>query len=1363
MAADYISPDKVVGSFFNRTSRNADISGNVPSDHLVKEDGRMGRRTADKVKIHDDIQHKGWCFTGNGASSLIEKDIVGISSSSTLSISSISIGLFHFLVYIPDTLTDQGNQKLFGRGNDIGIQIRTSSSGLSIRVRGNYRPYWLYEFEDGSYKLNDWNWISVYRDGSNTTDTTLSSANEAVKVWINGTQLNNLTTANPGTQSAGNSAVEWRLFDWSHVDSGFNPANYVSLFTFFGMVYPFDQGPDLSVVTDIHNSSFSLKNIETLYVPNADIGCYCGGGAQNTICFGRLVESPNDGDVYVNNDLPGFIDDTILTPYSIVNEQGYNVAGPSYFKHAYVADNHAQRTPAWASFMADADFSIAFKVNISTLLDGNVYDIVSNSGGTSSGVYLLITGGKIQITVTKSISNTRTVISRDLRDGLDHDILVVHEVNSLQCRIYVDGLEEPYGEQVTGVGGNLYNPNTSWVIGKYAASAGDRNFKGYIRAVAFYNSALTPATLKTANPVAQPQISSDGTVTDLAGGSTWTSNNLDNTDLVPADSTGLYDTLGHRLLDYPGRLAPRIQMVNAPAIKLNATDQALIIPTPILLQGIGKSFTVSLRVCLDQISRSNYFVSGGSNACLRKLSGTPDNTLQLSGNTGVTTFTFANDLPVQKWFTLVLVADIDTSSYNVFVDGVSSIEGYQVRTNNVEFNHIGTNANAFQQSIEGLFCDFRAFSRILSNEEITELNNGVSELRGDLTDLPMSEGNGSAIFDVSGNNNHGEIINPVLPDVWGKQDVFHYNFYKGFIKSLKNMDGVEAFFDFTDIDAYTFDESGQITSVRDTANDYQLINTHADTRFENGALTLKGNRLSIEGSHFLSTLNTFDIFIRGEFKLPYSSQTDFLVVSNNTNAETWTIGKHPIPTIPNVYYDAASATTAYSGNIEVTHVILDQELGYNIKYDGTNLYTGRDTNSLTDHGATSKPADNPLLTRIDFGIDGSQKYLIVFNRNVTDQERLFVNAFMESGLAPAGAVNGVVDQRGYEETNQFNGASDIQFPEIPEIPVDLRGKELTHKEIEGLVYAGRVLNSNRDVALFRDKVKSIHFQRKGSGLILDDYPATCPSTALQKIHSDFTGNILTVRNEDNLQDASFGFDQYGRLPEADIVDHLNGTANGRVTSYYFQDINHSGLAYTQSVLAEMPFIAKSGAIQKDSRGLPALRFDGAQSLAYESQTAFKPMHDGSRGVQVIGFQVDESQDDFWVVGNTDFQGQVGFEFFGDAFNQDKAHFIVRTNTSSSAIQDLNIPILMGEYNRIVNYIDPSNPVAIERHRALINELERAANTYTELPHTGNTEDGTTSVGAFGVREMQGYINELIFIGDHKADMLKLSRSLMFMP
>jgi len=54
-------------------------------------------------------------------------------------------------------------------------------------------------------------------------------------------------------------------------------------------------------------------------------------------------------------------------------------------------------------------------------------------------------------------------------------------------------------------------------------------------------------------------------------------------------------------------------------------------------------------------------------------------------------------------------------------------------------------------------------------------------LLSDGTHLPCAEGNGTTVFDASGNGNHGILINGVS---WTKQDIYHYNFEKGFYENV---------------------------------------------------------------------------------------------------------------------------------------------------------------------------------------------------------------------------------------------------------------------------------------------------------------------------------------------------------------------------------------------------------------------------------------------------------------------------------------------------------------------------------------------------------------------------------------------------
>lgn len=1342
MAANNISTEKVDALFFNKENRRGDISGNIPSDHSVTRNRRRGRRTKDKVKIQDDEQFTGRAYQVSTADASCIKGSVGFGVDNgevgTLSIwfklNSINTGTFFHGVY--DT-------------------VRLWNSGTQIKLDGNTNaPGTPAIFDIPIVKVNTWYHLVVFLDG----------VNDQAKVWLNGVE-----------SASGNQVIIPELSALVRIGI-YHSLSSINLDGHIAHVGRWSRELSQQEVEDLYRFDIPTSQID-FYLPLEQ-----SGDDENVLSIVPGVNSFT-AENFVSGD---WVEDSEF-PYSHLNKMGYNdykgltLNGTDQYLSLSSNDIYSGQTGI-GDFLV---IQIVLKLDTLPVINDHIFSTYNASDSDFNIFTTVQPTGQFRISIDTliggSTSSDELTSTSSIVDGTLKRVTALMDIRSGETqrwRIYINGALDIENDIASGLNGYNQNhiPTSIGRLGDYTANS-NFHFGGDIYSISIYN-ASNPLSLTQVEELASKGVIStnpshewvfdneSGVYPDVYGGITATlQNQLDGmlkSTVLPAALSGDKDLTGV-LLKYKGELAPRIQLVNAPCVVLNGTDQSINLPDETQVAG-GQDTTFWFKVKIDPES-GDYTVFGSGDLSLFRWS-TSNTTIRLRGhtNSAENIMTFPHSIRTGEWQDIVLIRRVSDSKFTCYINGVQNTEGY-ISVNSGNSFRIDSLGEGSTRWTDGEISLFGKWFRSFSLAEIQALPTRLPSLNSVEHLYVFSEGNGTTIYDVSGNNNHGEVINAVLPDIWGTQNVYHYNFFKGFVKSLKNMDGVEAFFDFTSIDSYTFNPDGSVATITDQVNKYVLSNTHSDSIYSNNELSLTGNYLEIDGDHFLRNLDQFEIFLRCSFKPSATSGTAFLYLNQGDNNEVWQVGKHPIGSFKRIFYNADSDTPAHDdAQVELaTFDFFDEYINYSIKHDGSNLFSSSDSNTLVDAGITIKPKDNPLLNHLNFGVEGSQKYLIVFNRNVTDDERFFINAFMESGLAPEGALSGLADKRGYEVTGQYNGASDIQFPDVPEVPADLRGNTFTKKEVEGLVYAGRVLSSDKDLVLFREKVESIHFQRKGSGLILDDYPATCPSTALQKIHSDFEGNILTVRNEDNLQDASFGFDQYGRLPEADIVDHLNGAANGRVTSYYFQDVNHAGAGYTQSELSKMPYIAKSGVIQKDSRGLPALRFDGAQSLEYESQTAFKSMHDGSRGVQVIGFQVDEGQGDFWLVGNTDFQGQVGFEFFGDVFNQDKLHFIIRTNTSGSAIQDLDIPVFIGEYNRLINYIDPSNPVAIERHIVLVNELESAANTATELPDAGNTEDGTTSVGALGIREMEGYINELIFIGDHKADMLKLSRSLMFMP
>lgn len=334
--------DKVVAQYFSKYGSNANIKGEVFSSAFTT-DKKIGRRFTRQdsssntisERINDDIQNKGYCVTANNTSYLQEPDVWS-SGNSTLAISSSTQTVFSFLVYLPDTLVGQGYQKLYGRSNDLGIQILTTSNGLSVKVQGNYRPFWLYEFTDVPYKLDNWNWITVFRDSRDGAynDTTLDETNTSVKLWVNGLQSPDLTnTANTNRRGgAGNSAVEWTLLNWSHVDNGLNAAEHISLFCFLADNKTTSEGNiDLTKIPLIHNSTFNLETVENLYKPFSLVGLYFVGNNKDNgfVTFSyntNIVDVGEEQDIWVYpiNNSQGFINDNLTTPYSLINDKGYN-------------------------------------------------------------------------------------------------------------------------------------------------------------------------------------------------------------------------------------------------------------------------------------------------------------------------------------------------------------------------------------------------------------------------------------------------------------------------------------------------------------------------------------------------------------------------------------------------------------------------------------------------------------------------------------------------------------------------------------------------------------------------------------------------------------------------------------------------------------------------------------------------------------------------------------------------------------------------------------------------------------------------------------------------------------------------------
>ncbi|RMG77869.1 MAG: hypothetical protein D6711_00495, partial [Chloroflexi bacterium] len=130
---------------------------------------------------------------------------------------------------------------------------------------------------------------------------------------------------------------------------------------------------------------------------------------------------------------------------------------------------------------------------------------------------------------------------------------------------------------------------------------------------------------------------------------------------------------------------------------------------------------------------------------------------------------------------LTVVRDTLSMTYELFINGLSQgVKSYSVGPYNAG-NDWGVGKTQ-DHAPNGKLFDFKLFSRALSIQEVSDLINGnLTDTSNLVVWLPMAEGAGTTLYDVSGNNLHATLYNTSEASFWsGTQDVFHYNIDKGF-------------------------------------------------------------------------------------------------------------------------------------------------------------------------------------------------------------------------------------------------------------------------------------------------------------------------------------------------------------------------------------------------------------------------------------------------------------------------------------------------------------------------------------------------------------------------------------------------------
>jgi hypothetical protein len=137
-----------------------------------------------------------------------------------------------------------------------------------------------------------------------------------------------------------------------------------------------------------------------------------------------------------------------------------------------------------------------------------------------------------------------------------------------------------------------------------------------------------------------------------------------------------------------------------------------------------------------------------------------------------------------EWHHLVWKWDGTTSAngVKVYVDGV--LVGQRTADNTGIYYRSGTltkiGANG-RETFNGSIMNFRVFNYDIGNGNVTALYNDTYTGTAPKLQLPLSEGFGSVLYDVSGENNHVTLFNVTESSFWGEnQNMYHYNIHNGF-------------------------------------------------------------------------------------------------------------------------------------------------------------------------------------------------------------------------------------------------------------------------------------------------------------------------------------------------------------------------------------------------------------------------------------------------------------------------------------------------------------------------------------------------------------------------------------------------------
>jgi hypothetical protein len=380
--------------------------------------------------------------------------------------------------------------------------------------------------------------------------------------------------------------------------------------------------------------------------------------------------------------------------------------------------------------------------------------------------------------------------------------------------------------------------------------------------------------------------------------------------------------------------------------------------------------------------------------------------------------------------------------------------------------------------------------------------------------LVPSAGNGSTVFDVSGNNNHGTITNATLSDFWIKQDQFHWNLKKGF-SEVYAFDGVD--------DDITLDTPLAFAGdffidfdVIPTSNDFYIASSGGEyLRFSAGSLLFRidSNLYTITtgittNTRYIGRLQRTDGVITC-----IVNETEYPVVTSTTRVDIIVVG--------------ASFGSGYGKGI-INSININGEyslIGIVETGDSTTINGGLQSVKVpyTINGNYTNPAGkwhNDAETQVNFPHTAK---LHMINEQFDYKPFFYKNAQLEDATAAYSMRKVIGDYEG-PLVNVIR-SSDLQAQDFyPDSRGDLDTTAITNFVNE-------------------------------SGPVLDDYAGAVSAYSLRKVRTAYTGDAIEVRRSSDGGTQDIGFDANGDLDTTALLAFVNADVEKVVNGDFATDSN----------------------------------------------------------------------------------------------------------------------------------------------------------------------------------------------------------------